>query len=65
MTDVLAAQGKFVLFMASLLQRGGIATMGDFAQLLDTFAAAVDETEPKEAEILAGWASAVRKAIAH
>lgn len=65
MADLMAAQGKFVIFLASMLERGGVAAMTDFAQLLDTFAATVEETEPKEAEILASWASAVRKAVAH
>jgi hypothetical protein len=65
MADVVNAQGKFVVFVASLLQRGGVANMTDFAALLATFAATVEETEPTEAEILGSWASAVRKAIAH
>ena len=39
--------------------------MTDFAALLATFAATVEETEPKEAEILGSWAAAVGRAIAH
>ena len=54
------AQGKLVVFIASLMHRAGVVGTGEFASLLATFAATVAETDPGEGEILAQWASAVR-----
>jgi len=58
------SQGKFAIFMASLFQRAGVASMQEFAELLAIFADTVADTEPEEAAMLAGWASTIRGAIA-
>lgn len=63
--ELAAAQGKFVVFLASLLQRADVARMEDFASLLATFAETVEETEPGEGALLKSWASAVRAAGSH
>lgn len=57
--DVIGAQGKFAVFVASLLQRTGVAPMAETAALLKVFAASVAETEPGEGAILAQWAEAI------
>lgn len=54
------AQGKFAVFMASLFQRAGVASMSEFAELLAVFAATVAETDPEEAVILKAWAATIR-----
>lgn len=56
---MLGAQAKFALFVASLLQRAGVTSMAEFANLLRTFAEAVAETDPAEADILVDWAEAI------
>ena len=58
--DLVGAQGKFALFVASLLQRAGVAPMTEFADLLNVFAQTVAETKPREAAILSEWASGVQ-----
>jgi len=63
--DVVAAQGRFVVFIASLLQRGGVTPMSEFAHLLDTFAATVAETDPREAALLSTWSAGVRETLLH
>ena len=63
--DLVGAQGKFAAFIASLLQRAGVAPMQEFADLLGLFADAVAETEPDEADILRNWAAAIRGARTH
>lgn len=63
--DLTSAQGKFVVFIASLLQRSGVVTTAEFAALLDLYAASVAETEPKEAALLAAWSASVRSVSVH
>ncbi|THD60836.1 hypothetical protein [Phenylobacterium sp.] len=63
--DLVGAQGKLVVFLASLLQRAGVVKTGEFASLLDTFALAVTETDPEEGSILAAWSAHVRAASGH
>ncbi len=63
--ELVAAQGKLVVFIASLLQRADVARMEDFASLLGAFAETVEETEPGEGALLQSWASAVRAASSH
>jgi hypothetical protein len=58
--DLVGAQGKLVVFIASLLQRAGVARIDEFGELLTVFADTVAETEPGEAAILRQWASALR-----
>jgi hypothetical protein len=59
--DALAgAQGKFAVFMASMFQRAGVASMQEFAELLAMFAETVADTDPDEAAILTRWALAIR-----
>ena len=57
--DLVGAQGKFVIFIASLMQRAGVASMDEFGELLSLYAATVADTDPAEAEILKGWASTI------
>jgi hypothetical protein len=59
-SDLVGAQGKMVVFIASLLQRAGVARMDEFGELLTVFADTVAETEPGEGAILRHWASALR-----
>jgi hypothetical protein len=63
--DLVGAQGKLVVFLASLLQRAGVVKTGEFASLLHTFALAVTETDPEEGSILAAWSAHVRAASGH
>jgi hypothetical protein len=57
--DLAGAQGKVVLFVASLLQRADIMPMAEFSRLLATFAVTIGETDPGEGQILAAWAREV------
>jgi hypothetical protein len=57
--DLAGANGKLVLFLASILQRADILPMTEFAQLLSVFANSVAETDPGEAAVLARWAAAI------
>jgi hypothetical protein len=61
--DLAGAQGKLVVFLASLLQGAGVVKSAEFAALLAMFAATVAETEPGEGAVLAQWASAVRSTL--
>ena len=63
--DLAGAQGKFAMFVASLLQRAGVAPMAEFAELLGLYAESVADTEPAEAEILRQWAAGIAAATAH
>ena len=58
--DLVGAQGKFAVFVASLFQRAGVASMPESAELLQVFAETVAETDPEEAVILKGWAATIR-----
>jgi hypothetical protein len=57
--DLAGAQGKFAIFIASLFQRSGVATMAEFSELLDMFAETVAATDPGEAAVLQQWAAAI------
>ena len=59
--DLVGAQGKLVVFIASLLQRAGVARMDEFGELLAIFADTVADTEPGEAAILQRWAADLRE----
>jgi len=63
--DLVGAQGKFVAFVAVILERSGVAEVNEFAALLDTFADTVVETDPEQGRILAGWAAQVRAMRPH
>lgn len=63
--DVVGAQAKFAVFVASLLQRHGVAQLSEMAELLDMFAQSVAESEPGEAAILAQWAAAIGATSGH
>ncbi len=63
--DLARAQGKLVLFLASLLQRSGLVQMAEFGELLEAFAETVGETEPQEGRLLSDWATAVRNSTSH
>lgn len=57
--NLAGAQGKLVMFLASLLQRAGVVQTAEFAALLATYAATVEESQPEEGRLLASWASLV------
>jgi len=59
------AQGKFVIFVASLLQRAGVAPIEEFADLLGVYAECVAETDPGEADILRSWAASILAVRTH
>jgi hypothetical protein len=58
--DLAGAQGKLVVFLASVLQRAGVVQMGEFANLLGIFADTVADTDPNEAALLKAWAGTIR-----
>ena len=58
-TDLADAQGKLVLFLASILQRAGGPPRDEFGRLLAVFAESVAESSPGEGAILARWADLV------
>ena len=58
-SDLAGAQGKLVLFLASLMHRSGVVQMAEFGDLLDTFASTVSEPEPEEGRLLSHWAAEV------
>ena len=64
-SDLAGAQGKLVMFLASLLARAGVVETAEFAALLSTFAETVAETEPGEGALLAAWSADVRAASGH
>ena len=55
------AQGKFAVFIASLFQRTGVATMQELAEPLALFASTLADTDPEEAAILDKWAALVQR----
>jgi hypothetical protein len=59
--DVAGAQAKFVVFLASLLQRADLVKMDEFARLLAVFADSVAETDPGQARLLSDWAAVVNQ----
>ena len=62
--NLVGAQAKFVAFVASLLQRQGVISAAEFAELLAVFAASVASTDPQEGQLLAGWADEVFLGVA-
>jgi hypothetical protein len=58
-TDLADAQGKLVLFLASILQRAGGPPRDEFGRLLAVFAESVAESSPAEGAILTRWADLV------
>jgi len=63
--DLAGAQGKLVVFIASLLERGGVVQTAEFANLLAVFAETVSETRPGEGALLAAWAETVAGSQRH
>lgn len=57
--DLEGAQGKLVVFLASLLQRADVVSVAEFGRLLAVFSDTVKETEPAEGTILAQWADLI------
>ena len=64
-SDLAGAQGKLVMFLASLLARAGVVETAEFGQLLAVFADTVAEEDPGEGEILSRWAMAVKAMSPH
>jgi hypothetical protein len=58
-SDLVEAQGKLVLFLASVLQSAGGPPRDEFGRLLAVFAETVGETNASEGAILARWADLV------
>lgn len=58
-SDLAGAQGKLVVFLASVLQSAGGPSRHEFGRLLSVFAESVSETSPGEGAILSGWADLV------
>lgn len=56
---LVAAHGKMVALVASVLHAAGVTTTDEFARLLRVFADTVGETDAQEAEILALWSETV------
>jgi len=65
LSDILGAQAKLVVFIASLLARAGVSQQLEFAALLETFAASIAETQPGEGALLTNWAQGVRSTQGH
>jgi hypothetical protein len=59
------AQGHFIVFLSSLLERRGVTATGELAKLLQVYADVVGESEPGEDAILAYWAAVARGATPH
>ncbi len=59
------AQSHLLAFLASLLERKGLARSGEIASLLKAYAEVVGESEPGEGAILAYWAAVARNAQAN
>ncbi|MGA0608338.1 hypothetical protein ACO2Q0_20285 [Phenylobacterium sp. VNQ135] len=56
---LVAAHGKMVALVASVLHAAGITTTDEFARLLKVFADTVGEADAQEAEILTLWSETV------
>lgn len=56
---LVAAHGKMVALVASVLHAAGVTTTDEFARLLQVFAQTVAEADPEEAEILSLWSDTV------
>ena len=63
--DLAGAQGKFAIFIASLLQRADVASMREFGELLRLYASTVADTDPGEAATLRGWAATIGETAAN
>ena len=56
---LVAAHGKMIALVASILHAAGVTTTDEFARLLKVFAETVGETDEQEAEILSLWSETV------
>lgn len=56
---LVAAHGKMVALVASVLHAAGVTTTDEFGRLLMVFAETVGETDVEEAEILALWSETI------
>ena len=57
---LIGATGKALALVAALLQRGGLATPAQFADLLGALACASPNDEPMHQHALASWSERVR-----
>ncbi len=55
--DLVRAQGLALSLIGSLLERGGVIESGEFSRLLGLLAAVTHETDERQGDILAMWAS--------
>ena len=63
--ELMRAQGHFLVFLSSLLERRGVVAPGELANLLGLYADVVAESEPGEGAILAFWAAVARNGVPH
>lgn len=56
---LVAAHGKMVALVASVLHAAGVTTTHEFTRLLKMFADTVGEADAQEAEILTLWSETV------
>jgi hypothetical protein len=63
--ELMRAQGHFMVFLSSLLERRGVVAAGELATLLQVYADVVAESEPGEGAILAFWAAVARTGAPH
>jgi hypothetical protein len=59
--DIAPAMCWALALVAAMLQRGGVISVDEFANILGIFAVTVGESEPDEGEILALWAGIVKE----
>ncbi len=63
--ELMRAQGHFMVFLSSLLERRGVVAAGELANLLRLYADVVAESEPGEGAVLAYWAAIARQDVPH
>ncbi len=61
---IVRAHGQLVALMAVILDRAGVAPVGEFAQMMTLYAKSIASAEPVEGAILSVWADVVRQLAA-
>lgn len=60
---LIAAQGKALTMLATMLQARGVMEVEEFAETLGIFAVVVAEASPLEGDILAVWAGTLKESL--
>lgn len=60
---LIAAQGKALTMLATMLQARGVMEVEEFADTLGVFAAVVAEENPLEGDILGVWAGTLKDSL--